>query len=165
MMYFDIKEEETPYDMCDWRASYHNIDPASDDPLEQIIALTVLQVKCNMQGMSETGESLFDPQGRLDARYLQDYACGNTAWKLYMECIGDEYNPIIHQAVESVAWQFMYRETARIPQDILKKLWGRFCTAGFQYSSPTEKTTLSSQVAEPLMDYLFTLADKERTYM
>ena len=164
-MYFDIDEEETPYDMCDWRASYHNINLESDDPLEQIIAHIVLQVKCNMQGLSETGESLFDPHGRLDARYLQDYANGNTAWKLYMECIGDEYNPFMRESVESVAWQFMYRETARIPQDILKKLFGRFGTEGFQYSSPTEKTTLSSQVAEPLMDYLYTLADRERTYM
>lgn len=165
MMYFDIDEEETLYDMSDWRAAYHNINPESDDPQEQIIALTVLQVKCSMQGLSETGESLFDPHGRLDARHLMDYACGNTAWKMYMECIDDEYNPLIHQAVKSVAWQFMYRETARIPQDIQKKLYDCFGAAGFQYSSPTEKTTLSSQVAEPLMDYLFTLADKERTYM
>ena len=164
-MYFDIDEEETLYDMNDWRASYHNIAPESEVPLEKIIAHIVLQVKFNMQGVSETGESLFDTHGRLDARYLKDYACGNTAWKLYMECIGDEYNPLMRESVESVAWQFMYRETARIPRDILTKLFGRFGTEGFRYSSPTAKTTLSSLVAEPLMDYLYTLADRERTYM
>lgn len=164
MMYCETDEEEMLYDRCGWRAAYHNIAPESEDILEKTIAYTVLQVKSNMQRMTETGESMFEPHGRLDARYLLDYAYGNTAWKLYRDCICGDYNPLMRQAVESVAWQFMYRETARIPQDILKKLFDRFGAAGFPYSYPTEKTTLSSQVAEPLMDYLYTLADKERGY-
>ena len=158
-------ELEPLYDMNDWRNTRHYVNAQSSDPLEACIARTVIQVKIDLSRVSEAGEEMFGADGLLLECQMLNYVRGYNAWNLFVQCAdGEDCNPLERCAVESIAWQYMYRATKRIPQDLLKKLYARFKLEGFEYGLPTVDTKLHHMVAEPLMDYLRAIAFNEKEY-